>query len=188
MPLYLPSRPHRRRVRTGVPFIFAIVAAACSSGTEPVGEPEGSLSFAYTGEIEGTFDVTGAFPPPGQDCEACAYASPSVQGDRLLLAAHRRRGDVFDRLIVTIANPSGPGRYEPELVSDAFVYGVPTLGVPEYRFRFDSGEVVVTALDDARIQGEFRAEGEHFDLGAGPPGTLRVEIVDGAFDLPILRR
>lgn len=168
-------------------FAASLVAAltACSDGTAPTA-PAGTLRFTYQGEIEGSFDVTGAYPPPGKACDTCAFSRPTVQGNRLGIAAYRERDGLRDILTVTIPYPAAPGRYVADAPSD-FAYGIPAQGVPEYAFRLVSAEVVIAEIKDGRIRGEFTGQGEDF---AAFPETKarRVEIVNGTFDLPVLRR
>lgn len=169
-----------------LPVVLVIAVGACGNGVGPTVVPEGTLRFAYQGEIEGSFDVTGAYPPPGQDCTACAFARPTVQGDRLAIAGSRSRDDLRDNLTFTIPYPTQPGQYVLEAPSN-FAYGIPAHGTPKYAFRMVSGEVIITELEDGRIRGEFSGEGE--DIAYLPEDTVwRVEIVRGTFDLPVLAR
>ena len=171
--------------------LLLAVALACSDGAGP-GAPEGTLRFNYQGAIAGSFDATGAYPPPGEDCSTCAYAIPTVQGDHLGLSGHRARGDLRDMLTVTIPYPTGPGRYDGEIPSD-FAYGIPPAVPgynsrlnPEYAFRL-TVEVFVSEINGERIRGEFTAEGE--DFGSLPQDAVRrIEIANGTFDLPLVRR
>jgi hypothetical protein len=166
--------------------LLQVLLASCSGAppTGPQPTESGSMSFTFTGALEGSFTVDGAHPGLSDQPTTSAGALPSVGGDRLMLSGIRLHGSVLDALNLEVALPSEPGTFAAGSTS-TFSYGQSLeTGVGQY-YVISSGEIVVSEISESRIRGSFAAVAER-NVYFPEPMTERIEITDGRFDLPIL--
>ncbi|MGH7457676.1 MAG: hypothetical protein ACREKN_01165 [Longimicrobiaceae bacterium] len=171
------------------PLLVVILIAGCKDAVEPVPNPVGSLSFTYSGAVDGTFDAQGEYPAPGAQPTSFAAAEPSPLGGGVAIIGLRTRDLVQDALILDVGTVTQPGTYSPRL--SLFFYGVAAGNIsPARLFMQEAGEVVVTSVSDERIEGTFTAILVAGDLlFPMPPDTVppdTVVVTDGEFDVPII--
>lgn len=187
---------HRAVLRWSLIGVAALSGAACSSGPtmpDDDGLPHGEVSFSFTGDVAGDFDVSG----PSHDLVSGAGAHASINDDLriLLINAVQRRGapsaGLRDEVFLYAPLPTSAGSF-PLMTLSRVTYGKPCTTArclepvePMYEFMILSGTVTFLEIEEDRVRGEFSAIGADVDQSRDPM-ILDISIEGGSFDVPII--
>jgi hypothetical protein len=194
-----------RTAFAALPLVLAL-QVGCDSSTGPDDSGVGSLSFTYTGAINGSFQASGEMDLDSPDLpEFTTGATAAVQEDLLSLFAFRTRtaprGDFFVLLLGQVTttgtfdlNPLGCaqqnisqcriGVFVPNLNPSEFDDVLDLDMIEEQAYVLAIGSVTVTSISNTRIRGTF--QGIAF-RGTDPSIGNMLNINNGTFDMPIRR-
>src|SRR5687768_12808585 len=196
-----------QRVRNGLRYfrvsgrtaVLLAALAACGGGdgpTEPVATTN-SMSFAYSGAVSGSFDVSGEGGPGDEGASGFKFAGPrtmlTIGGVKKLSATRAtlmqlilpdvtapRTFNLSDDVCLDFNTTCPLAAFAPDIEP-----GPPSLSpdadLDEF-YLFTSGTVVVTSVSATRITGTFAGTAETLSL-EGPPKT--VTISNGKFDVAV---
>lgn len=189
----------RFRFRTALLLILAGCAplTGCSdrSPTEPV--PVTALSFTYSGDRSGTYQVQGDVPlsaegRPGHGTWAAALQVPG--SDLSITAARAGTAPMADVFLIALHNITAPGTYSLDQGCNhqtptscavgmfAFNYNWNTSDqLPDPYYLLTSGTITITAMDADRVRGTFQLGGIRY-----PSGSATISLSNGSFEVPIV--
>lgn len=182
------------RIRTTLALAAALLFTGCDDdGTGPSRTVQGSLTFAYAGHVQGSFDATNTFtvPDPGSGAFAAGRLG-AIRGSARALTVLGRQpipGDdaLANEVLIAVRDPE-PGTVTCDLdetgcpFSAFFFAEVAPSGETAGYYGANGGTVTITSLENGRARGTFSFELVELTLSAGP--TL--QITSGSFDVPIL--
>jgi hypothetical protein len=184
--------------------VAALLCAGCGrsvTAPEPF-NPSGTLSFTYSGAINGTFAATGELAMPQGDVPAAVTGAGAWrQQDQLAFAASRADGvhvDVFSLILGDVtqngtftinvaACVSTPaqcrvGFFLPQLDVSELSSAPDVEALRAWGYTMIAGDVTVSSISTTRVKGTFR--------GLAVRGTEvsllnTITITNGTFDLPL---
>lgn len=182
------------RIRTTLALAAALIFTGCDDdGTGPGRTVQGSLTFAYAGHVQGSFDASNSFnvPDPGDGAFAAGRLGP-IQGSAQALTVLGRQplpgnSALANEVLIAVRSPElGTVTCD---VDDAdcpfsafFFSEVARSGETEGFYGSTGGTVTITSLENGRARGTFEFDLVELELDAEP--TL--QITSGSFDVPIL--
>lgn len=182
------------RIRTPLALAAALIFAGCGDdGTGPSRTVQGSLTFAYAGDVQGSFDVAGSFnvPDPGNVAFAAGRLG-AIRGSAraLTVLGHQPisgNDGLANEVLIAVRDPE-PGTVtcevnEADCPFSAFFFSeVAQSGATEGYYGSTGGTVTITSLENGRALGTFAFELVELEVTDGPA----LQITSGSFDVPIL--
>jgi hypothetical protein len=166
-------------------FLAALIAAAtgCGDSTGP-GPRTGSLSFAHSGAVAGTYSASGSILGTS-DPRAATWAagSPDDANQAIdVMASTPRPSNTIDHVIIQVPASTGSVAIGDGAVV-AIAFGQAPGGAATWTCTLGSGTVVVASLSGDRVIGSFSGTGSC--LGSST-GLVAFTVTDGSFDVPLI--
>lgn len=185
-------------MRKLLPLFFALLLplVACSGEDDPIAPNKvGSLSFSYSGDISGTFSVSGEANIDDNDYPQNAFAVAQAEGGEVSIAGIRpTQRPKFDFFGIELADVAAPRTIQ--------VCALPTGGAcpviffllgansdteaVDQAYVFTSGSVVISGISAERVRGSFSGTAVLLNLATGQPNLARtITVTNGQFDVPV---
>ena len=180
------------RLRWLSPLVGIAFAAGCNDSTGP--SKVGSLSFNYSGDMSGSFSVSGE-PNLGTNFypQNAFAAATNFSGSVTIAGVKPRTAPLYDVMAMDLSNSDVTG---PRTIDFCSTGGCPevffALGFNgdgdtfETSYIFTSGSVTIAAMDDKRMRGSFSGTATYLDPDTGTLVPARtITVTNGQFDVPI---
>ena len=176
-------------------FFLAVLLplAACSGEDSPVGpNREGSLSFAYSGAVSGTFAVSGEANLDATNYPQNAFAAAVTESGGVFIAGFRpTERPKLDYIGISLTGVTGPGTIT--VCTGPSGSGCPSLffflGLAgrdfDQAYAFTSGNVTISGFTTERVRGTFQGTAVFIAATGEPDFTRTVAVTNGQFDVPI---
>ena len=169
--------------------------AACGDDDDPIGpERIGSLSFNYSGDISGTFSVSGEPKLSSNGLPQNGFAVAGTDDGDVFVGGFRpQQGSKFDFLRIELEGVTGPRTVTvcPQPTGTCPLVALylgfnPNGDTSDRRYVLTSGSVTVSELSVERVRGSFQGSGILINPTTGMPDFSRtITISNGQFDAPI---
>jgi hypothetical protein len=184
--------------RNRAPLAAAVAAllalSACESATDSNAEPQGTLSFTFTGDAAGSYDASGRFDRQRPGVGTFAVGSRArLQGtqEALLVVSHVPRpgtSSLADEFLLSLESPAVgtvtcTAEEEACSFGALFFVGAARSGAAQETYSSVSGTITITSLDDDRARGTFSFRMEGFAADQEPQ---TIQVTSGAFDVPLI--
>jgi hypothetical protein len=175
---------------------FGLTLSACESATNSDESPQGTLSFAFSGDTAGTYNATGRFNrrTPNIGTFAVGATGQVAGGDALAVFAHATRTGTglsrADEFLLSVENPEvgsvtcATGNVDCPFGAIFFI-GAVAGGDADAIYTSVNGTVNITSINDDRARGTFTFQMEAFGEEEEDPRT--VQVTSGTFDVPIVQ-
>lgn len=176
--------------------------AGCGDDGNPAGPgAEGSLSFTYSGDISGTFAVSGGKGREGERYPRNEFAAASrsrsggfVRIDGVRPTQHPK----LDFVGMSLLGVTGPktitvcaiAAVAPDCADVQFTLGenVTSSGLdPDHVYVFTSGSVTVSEITAERVRGTFQGTGASIEPMGQVNFARTIAVTNGQFDVPVVR-
>ena len=179
--------------------VFLLPLAACGDDG-PVGpERVGSLSFTYSGDIDGTFAVSGAKGREGENFPKNPFAAASrdrAGGIVHIDGVRPTQRPKLDFAAITLIGVSGPktiavcanAAVAPDCPSIRFTLGENVTNSQfDHSYVFVSGSVIISEITPERVRGSFHGTAARLEAMGQVNLSRTVAVTNGHFDVPIVR-
>jgi hypothetical protein len=169
--------------------------AACGDDDNPIApDKTGSLSFTYSGDMSGTFSVSGEANFDNADYPQNAFAAAQTEGGAVSIAGIRpTQPPKFDFAGIELEGVTGPRTIQvcAQPTGGAcplvfFLLGFNGNGDTfDQGYVFTSGSVIISEINAERVRGSFQGTAL-FISGTGQPDFTRtITVTNGQFDVPV---
>ena len=168
--------------------------AACGDDDDPIGpSTTGSLSFTYSGDIGGSFSVSGEPRLDSRGLPQNEFAVATREAGEVFIAGFRPgQESTFDLFGIQLEGVTSPRTIQ--------LCPVPTTGCPSAGLFLElsstgtsfgrayvliSGSITVSEINADRVRGSFQGTGILVDPVTGPDLTRTINISNGQFNVPV---
>jgi hypothetical protein len=179
------------------PLATLLVFAACTDGKSPTegsGNNSGSLSFSYTGAIQGSFSASGV--PSASEGSTWAGGEIDTDGSLLVVASKGHAQNRFD--IIILQTPvAAAGTYQitetcsaeicPELAAILGIERNTNWETFERSCWLDTGSITITNVTNRRARGTFSGQGTCLSIVEQEMVEETFDITNGQFDTVLVQ-
>jgi hypothetical protein len=175
-------------------FLALLLPLAACGNDDPTGPSKvGSLSFTYSGDISGTFAVSGEANPDDGDFPRNEFAAAQVEnGEVFIFGVRPTQQPKFDYFGIALEGVTGPRTIQvcplpaENCPAVFFLRGFNGNGDTfDQAYVFVSGSVTISHMSAERVRGSFQGTAI-FISGAGQPDFSRtITVTNGQFDVPV---
>jgi hypothetical protein len=175
----------------------AVFAAGCSDKGSPMDPDEGtigSMSYAYEGDITGSFSASGRVPATSPEGKTWAFAMREGNSGPMLVEASRQlQNNRYDHTLLAI-HGSAPGTYaingdcgEEDCTGVLVFFGMETGDDADFdrMCTLSSGSITVASASNGRARGSFSGEGTCIGFAGDEMMLESFSVRNGQFDTPL---